>query len=692
MSMAMEQAISAAGYELPKGGVVADGKMHRFATSASKQHSRDGWYVCHGDYGAFGSWRDSSTHSWVKDKGYTLTKADWDKIEAQKKAAWEDALRAADDAARRCKRVYDSASETGNSEYLTRKGIGVPDGVRFVKNLDAKALGFDKEGWLINGILVPVYNKDGVLRSLQVIPDESKRKFFIKDAQTSKGFHVLGGIDNADHIILAEGIATAQSVREATGLPVVVTFSSGNLERVARIIRSMHQRAQITIAADDDHAGRSAGNAAAVAVNGDIVVAPNGGDFNDLHIAQGIDAVRGYFAVKNENWRNDLIVIYKNDGTEKIPVRVHNLAAILRNGDEFIGRVRGNAMSGNVAYNGVDLNDAALIRIKTILEKNYFNGTEKVGTREVEEALSLVADELQFHPVKDYLYSLKWDGIGRINEFFHMFCGTADDEYHTGVARAFFIQAVSRVLEPGCKADLMLILESAQGLGKSSLFATLFGEWYSEVTASLNDKDFFQGLRGVWCSDFGELDQFAKADQTRVKQVLTMQADHYRPSYGRNVLKFQRQNVFVGGTNRDNWNKDDTGARRFLPVKVCCEINLKLLEFSRDQLWAEALELYKAKPDKWWFVAGATDQQNTRYDADSWESVINDWLTDYKLSIVQQRLTTAFILEDCFKIPTKDHTRQQQTRIGSIMPRLGYTKERSTENGIRVYFYSKAPA
>jgi putative DNA primase/helicase len=93
-------------------------------------------------------------------------------------------------------------------------------------------------------------------------------------------------------------------------------------------------------------------------------------------------------------------------------------------------------------------------------------------------------------------------------------------------------------MNPGCKVDTMTILEGKQGVGKSTLFNVLFGEWYAEVTNSINDKDFFMALRGVWCSDFGELDQFGKADRTRVKQVLTQREDHYRPSYGRNTIKF----------------------------------------------------------------------------------------------------------------------------------------------------------
>jgi phage/plasmid primase-like uncharacterized protein len=205
--------------------------------------------------------------------------------------------------------------------------------------LNSTALGFSKE-WQITGILIPAFDRDGKLRTLQVVPDGYK-KLFIPEAQTSSCFHILGDIANAEHIIVGEGIATCQSIREATNLPVVVTFSSGNMERVARIIRVKAQQARITIAADDDDPGRIAANNAANSVKGDVVVAPNGGDFNDLHVAQGLDAVRSAFSIEKSNWRSELIIKHKDNGTEQIQVRVHNIVVILRNAPEFLGRIRG---------------------------------------------------------------------------------------------------------------------------------------------------------------------------------------------------------------------------------------------------------------------------------------------------------------------------------------------------------------
>ncbi|MGQ9814239.1 MAG: VapE domain-containing protein, partial [Candidatus Roseilinea sp.] len=574
MSDTLYDAIIAAGYAPPE-IIHWDGKLHRFATSAEKPYSKDGWYVAHDDAqgkaAAFGSWRDGASYTWSNGTGRRLTEEEKAAIEAQKKRALAEDKKRRNQAALRARRIYDElSSEVTSSPYLERKGIQCPEGVRAVHGVPCQAFGFAGD-WLVNGLIVPMRDRSGKIKNLQLILDEG-RKLFMKDAQAASCFHMIGNIEGAARILVGEGLATVQSAHEATGCPALVAFSAGNLPDVTEIARDINATAEIIILGDDDEAGRMKAAEAAHRARGRAVFPGHGcNDFNDLHTTHGLEAVKRAIldapATQAEHedieWRADLIVKHKDDGSQVIPCRVHNLILILSHAPEFKGRVAFNEFTMQVAIDGKDLDDIGPVKIKAQLEKEWIK--EKVPTSDVVEALAVVAAQRPFHPIREYLTSLTWDGVERIPDFFPDFFGCPKDEYHIAVAHSLFLSSVARIFKPGAKVDTMVILQSDQGMGKTRTWPALFGEkWCAEVTSSLNDKDFFSGLRGVWCADFGELDQFTKAEVTRIKQVLTQTFDYYRPHYGRQHQRFPRQCIFVGGTNQDNWQKDATGARRYL--------------------------------------------------------------------------------------------------------------------------------
>ncbi|CAK0741282.1 Toprim domain-containing protein [Gammaproteobacteria bacterium] len=661
--MTFEEAIREAGFEPPPGGCVLDGKLRRFPSDSNRRHSKDAWYVGFDDRqgcaGAFGSWRDGATHKWSNGTGRQLTTEELFSIQAQREAARKKAQAEANVAAQRAQRIFAAAAETGESAYLAKKNIRTPDGVRFVKNLDATAFGFEKS-WKISGILVPMRNLKGDIRSLQIIADGVDKKLFMPDGQTMGLFHVLGGtLEGAKRIVIAEGIATAQSCHESTGCVVVCAFSAGNLERTAIVARSLNATAEIILAADGDKIGREQAQIAASAVNGRIIVAPEGQDFNDvpLHLEEANDA----------QWRAHLIVKTLDDGTQKIPCRTHNLILILHHADEFRSRIALDAFSQAVAIDDKPLSDAMLARLKAQLEKNWI--TERIPSPDIMEALAAVAERRSCHPVKDYLNRLSWDGVERINYFFPDFLGSPNDEYHQAASRCLFLAAVARIFTPGCKVDLVTILEGSQGIGKSSLWKALSAPWYADITASINDKDFLTGLRGIWFADLGELDQLGKAENSRIKQVITVDIDHYRPHYGRMHQAVPRQNIFVGGTNRDDWANDPTGARRFIPVKCHQTIDIQAVEAKRDQLWAEAVVRFKRGED-WWLIPDALCHQEERYQEDPWQQPIHGWL------LGRHETTSTEILDKCLGIELGRQTRHDMTRVGNVMMRVGWKKRR----------------
>ena len=466
-------------------------------------------------------------------------------------------------------------------------------------------------------------------------------------------------MDGAQRIVIAEGIATAQSCHEATGCVAVCAFSAGNLERTAIAVRSLNATAEIIIAADGDKIGREQAQIAASAVNGRVITAPEGKDFNDvpLHLEE----------VDDPPWRTNLIVKSLDDGTQKVLCRTHNLILILHHSDEFKNQIALNGFSQAISVDEKPLTDGMLAKLKAQLEKSWI--PDKISSQDVMESLVAAAELRSFHPVRDYLNGLQWDGVERINFFFTDTLGSPNDEYHQASSRCLFISAVARVFRPGCKVDTMTILEGAQGIGKSSLWKTLSSPWYADITSSINDKDFLTGLRGVWFADLGELDQLGKAENNRVKQVLTIDIDHYRPHYGRMHQAVPRQNIFVGGTNRDDWANDPTGARRFIPVKCHQTIDIQAVKTVRDQLWAEAVVRFKWDED-WWRIPDALSHQEERYQEDPWQQPIHSWL------LGRHETTSTEILDKCLGIELGRQTRHDMIRVGNVMMRVGWKKRR----------------
>lgn len=363
------------------------------------------------------------------------------------------------------------------------------------------------------------------------------------------------------------------------------------------------------------------------------------------------------------DWTSSLIRHYNADGTVKTPCRVHNIVQILIHGDEFKGRVKRNDFSGLVELDGQCLTDGAFTGLKTTLERAWI--TEKVATSDLREALAGVGEHVRCHPIREYLEGLQWDGTTRIDTFSSDFLGTQQDAYHRGAFVAFFLSSIERVYRPGGKVDVMVILEGPQGVRKSTLWEVLGGQWYRDITDDINSKDFQLALQGVWIADLGELDQFNKAESSRVKSIITVKTDHLRRPYAQFHQDMPRQTVLVGGSNRSDWLSDPTGGRRFLPVSVKVDsIPVELISSMRDQLWAEAFHRYRAGNESWWDVLGAEEHQAARYVGDPWHGPIEEWLIGRSL------VTSHQILSDCLRIELARQTRSDQIRVGNIMVQL----------------------
>ena len=270
---------------------------------------------------------------------------------------------------------------------------------------------------------------------------------------------------------------------------------------------------------------------------------------------------------------------------------------------------------------------------------------------------------------KDYFNSLHWDGESRLERFLIDAMGAEDNEYTRKVSLNWFISMVARIDKPGCKVDNMVILEGKQGIKKSTALMTLVNpDWVYECNHSIGSVEFVKSIKGKLIVEIAELDAFSKQDFNTIKKVVSTRVDRYRDSYGIENNDHPRTCVFVGTTNDDDYLRDATGSRRFWPIK-CADIDLDYIEENRENLWAEAVHLYKSG-QTWWEVPGmAKTVQDERREADLWEHIITDYLDK---CVGRHTFSTHEIATKALELTVKDLNKQASNRIGYCMKSLGY--------------------
>jgi predicted P-loop ATPase len=259
---------------------------------------------------------------------------------------------------------------------------------------------------------------------------------------------------------------------------------------------------------------------------------------------------------------------------------------------------------------------------------------KKINKEDIQAAVEVVAHRQAFNSIQDWLRSLSWDGVKRLERVLPEYFQTRDGPYERAIGKRWFIALVARAMEPGCQSDCTLILEGPQGYGKTSAFRALMHEphWYADSTSGVDDKDFKQNLLGIWLMGFDELDSLAKGSLTKVKTELTVTRDHYRKSYGRRPGGYPRACVFCGSTNAKKYLNDSSGGRRFWPCEILRPIDIARIRAVHEQLFAEAYVLYRAG-EPWYantpeVVGLCEEEQEARLEIHPWEDRIRDWLHD----------------------------------------------------------------
>ncbi|HKO93004.1 MAG TPA: virulence-associated E family protein [Polyangiaceae bacterium] len=302
-----------------------------------------------------------------------------------------------------------------------------------------------------------------------------------------------------------------------------------------------------------------------------------------------------------------------------------------------------------------------------------------------------VARQCAYHPVRDFLRGLVWDGRPRLDSMLVEMFGAENTDVVRTIAAKWMISAVARVFQPGCQVDHMMVLEGPQGTRKSTALRTLVGDdWFRNSPVDLRGKDAPMALRGCWVYEFDELDSFRGREATRVKSFLSQRVDSYRPAYGRAVVDLPRECVFVGTTNEHQYLADPTGNRRFWPVR-CGAIDIPALAAARAQLWAEAYARYAA--GEIWHIDSADlgarlrDQQADREELDPWVEVIRRWFDRLPSAKQAEGITTHDVMAGALEIKPGVSTRRDETRVGHALKSLGLIRQREMRNGNRVYRY-----
>lgn len=395
--------------------------------------------------------------------------------------------------------------------------------------------------------------------------------------------------------------------------------------------------------------------------------------------------------------------------SNRIAKDYRNVIAFFEQDERLLGSIAFNSLYHRAVFlrdmswrscqdcnNGTEWMDSDSMELKRYIGDNY----KLIFPIEViNEAIEMLSRECVFCPIQRYFDGLQWDGIPRIHSALTDFLGAERNAYTQEVSSLLFRAIVARAYRPGCQFDHVVILQGGQGIGKSSFLRILGGNWYSSSIRKFEGKEAIEALQGVLIGEIPELQGFSKAEVEEIKAFITRTEDSARPAYGRRVERLPRRTVFVGTTNADDYLRDATGNRRFFPIICNKKLDFATLEALRDQLFAEAVALFRSNQHYPLILHSLEAQalakvaQTEASYRDPWEDFILPWL-DEKIRedywdceagqaypprnghsvqwLERDRVASLEIYQECLNISKEQMTDAKFKRIANIMRRAGW--------------------
>lgn len=353
-------------------------------------------------------------------------------------------------------------------------------------------------------------------------------------------------------------------------------------------------------------------------------------DFADIETEDGETS-----EAANIDWMAEL----ERDRKGTIKSTAKNIICILENDPALAGHLWHDLFSGfDLVKGGLPWDKKATqwgnrddANLRIYLDERY----EITGKDKIKDAKDAVLTRHRIHPIRDYLNSLVWDGTPRLERLIIDYIGAEDTPLNRAMTRKHFTAAVSRIMQPGCKYDYCLIIAGAEGIGKSTLFSIMGGDWFNDSLTTTEGKSGMEQLRCGWVIELAELSSIKRSDVEQVKNYISRRDDIYRAAYGTVVERHPRQCVFCGSTNEAYFLKGNTGNRRFWVIAVDPELR-KYPDFAdalirdRNQLWAEAVEYWK-QGEKLYLpgdLEAEARQRQSQYNDDN-DDPLCDMLTVY---------------------------------------------------------------
>ncbi len=352
---------------------------------------------------------------------------------------------------------------------------------------------------------------------------------------------------------------------------------------------------------------------------------------------------------------------------------LHNASTLIRHTHELRDWVVYDDFSGRVLVRRPGkadrpMEEADELECARWLQRNY-NSRFALGT--AQHALRDHAFTRRIDVLTEYVRSVTWDGVPRVDTFAPRYLDTEDTPYTREVGRVLLLSMAARALRPGCKVDTIPVLEGGQGVRKSTCIAVLGGQFFAELEGQLGTKEAAEQLEGAWVVELPELQSLSRAEVTAIKSFASRRSDRFRRAYGRTVSDVPRRSIMVGTTNADTYLRDETGARRFPPLRVRTCIDIDALTADRAQLIAEAVHRVDAG-EKWHItdpaiLAQAAEAASERYETDPWADALASFLA------VRQTVTVAEVLGQ-LGVQTAQRTQREQTRAAKVLVTAGFKR------------------